>query len=197
MKTLIVYDGCYGSTETYARWMAERLPGAEARRVTEADLLEKYDTVIVGEPVYMERVFPSIRDFLEKNADALAKKITAAFVVCLDPDAKYYRGKMIGGMKYVMDLVACFKVPPAHATVFGGEMNPIKMSEEHKQAILKFYKVVLGEDRSEVPYISRMNKEAAWKFVEDLQRKIEQGPPQGARQDREGTVKNDEKQTNR
>lgn len=53
MKTAVIYQSKYGSTEKYAKWIAEDL-GAEllvGSRVKPADL-QKYDTIIYGGGLY-------------------------------------------------------------------------------------------------------------------------------------------------
>ena len=53
MKTAVIYQSHYGSTETYARWLAEDLGAGlfQADRVKQADL-QQYDTIVYGGGLY-------------------------------------------------------------------------------------------------------------------------------------------------
>ena len=55
MNTIIIYKSKYGSTETYAHWIAEALSCEmrDAKSVKIDDLL-KYDTIIYGGGLYAE-----------------------------------------------------------------------------------------------------------------------------------------------
>ncbi|MGQ4894421.1 MAG: flavodoxin domain-containing protein [Candidatus Njordarchaeia archaeon] len=84
MKILIVYDTKHGSTEQICKWIAEFINNkVDIRRTGEADNLEKYDLIIVGSPIYMERPLSSVTKFLKSHRDVLQRKKVVLFVVGL------------------------------------------------------------------------------------------------------------------
>lgn len=81
MKGIIIYQGRYGATAQYARWLADalRLPMFGAEEATPA-LLAGYDLVILGSSVYVGKLL--IAKWLDRNAGLLAEKKVLLFVVC-------------------------------------------------------------------------------------------------------------------
>lgn len=82
MKTAVIYKSRYGSTETYARWIAEDL-GADllpADSVTPADL-DKYDAIVYGGGLYAGNV--SGVSLLAKNIERVKDKKLYLFTVGL------------------------------------------------------------------------------------------------------------------
>lgn len=86
MRTLIAYRTRYGTTERYARWLAERLPG----QTDLADLgkhgkapLEHYDVIILGSPIYEGLPLRGISTFCERNRQVLLQKKVGLFICCL------------------------------------------------------------------------------------------------------------------
>lgn len=81
MKGIIVYQGRYGATAQYARWLADalRLPLFGTEEATPA-LLAGYDLVILGSSVYVGQLL--ISKWLDRHAGLLAEKKVLLFVVC-------------------------------------------------------------------------------------------------------------------
>ena len=76
MNAIVVYKTKYGSTKTYAEWIAEEL-SADIRdaKTVKADDLLKYDTIIYGGGLYAEGIngVSLITKNYEKLKDILAK----------------------------------------------------------------------------------------------------------------------------
>ncbi len=72
MKGAIFYTSKYGSTQQYAKWIAEAtgLPIFDVREDT-ADL-QQFDFLIIGSPIMYFRL--SIRDWIKKNMSVLETK---------------------------------------------------------------------------------------------------------------------------
>jgi menaquinone-dependent protoporphyrinogen IX oxidase len=81
MKGLIIYQGKYGATDQYARWLAETLsmPLVGAESTTPA-LLTGYDLIILGSSVYVGKLV--IANWLTENLSSLVNKKLFLFIVC-------------------------------------------------------------------------------------------------------------------
>lgn len=84
MNGIIIYQGKYGATEQYAKWLAEsvRLPLLNIDNAAPV-ALEDYDLVILGSSVYVGKF--TIRHWLRQNLTRLAGKKNFFFVVCGTP----------------------------------------------------------------------------------------------------------------
>ncbi len=84
LKILILYRTKYGSTEQYARWIAEEVR-ADLVKIEDFDTarFDQYSTIIIGSPTYMGKI--QTKDFLEKNWDALKTKPVFLFNTGLFP----------------------------------------------------------------------------------------------------------------
>ena len=124
MKTLILYYSKYGTTEKCAQSLADKLEGGadvvgyKERRNADID---KYDTVIIGAPVYMG-MLKKMKSFCEKNLSKLLTKKVGLFICHMDQEEpidekskRYFPQELID-----------------HATSiigFGGAMDTEKMSK--------------------------------------------------------------------
>ncbi len=84
LKILILYRTKYGSTEQYARWIAEEVQ-ADLVKIKDFDtaLFDQYSAIIIGSPTYMGKI--QIKDFLEKNWNTLKAKPVFLFNTGLFP----------------------------------------------------------------------------------------------------------------
>lgn len=84
MKILILYKTKYGSTEQYARWIAEEV-NADIYDVGSfnIDNLDNYDIIIIGSPTYMGQI--KMKGFIEKNWEILKSKNIYLFNVGMFP----------------------------------------------------------------------------------------------------------------
>lgn len=84
MNTLILYSTKYGATKQIAEQLGREL----ADRVTILNMkdgkpdLKKYDTVIVGGSIYMNKIQHSISSYLRANEKELIKKNLGLFIGC-------------------------------------------------------------------------------------------------------------------
>ena len=79
-RGIVLYQSKYGSTEKYARWLAEE-SGYDIIEVkkAKADTMNGYETVILCGAVYASGIAGI--SYLRKNKNALAGKRTAVFCV--------------------------------------------------------------------------------------------------------------------
>ncbi|MGZ3873827.1 MAG: flavodoxin domain-containing protein [Mucilaginibacter sp.] len=84
MNGIIIYQGKYGATEQYAKWLAEsvRLPLLNIDAAIPV-ALENYDFVLLGSSVYVGKF--TIRHWLRQNLTRLAGKKIFFFIVCGTP----------------------------------------------------------------------------------------------------------------
>ena len=95
-KTIVIYKTKYGSTGTYAQWIAEELgcDTVDAKNIKADDLLQ-YDTIIYGGGLYAE-VINGI-GLITKNIEKLADKKVIVYTTGITPlDVRaYYDGEVI------------------------------------------------------------------------------------------------------
>ena len=86
-KSIVIYQSKYGTTERYARWIAEELNGAIVpySRVTLAQL-ENYQNIVFGGAVYIGET--SGTDFFKKYAPILKTKRLFLFTVGISDPAE-------------------------------------------------------------------------------------------------------------
>jgi len=95
MNGILVYDSKYGSTRQYAEWLAEslQLPITSCAKLP-AYRLKDFDFLIIGTPVYMERL--RIKQWLRKVVKSLAGKKLCLFIVnATSPDEHLKREKFV------------------------------------------------------------------------------------------------------
>ncbi len=81
-KAIVVYSSKHGSTEKYAKWIAEALQcKAMNRKEVSATTLAEYDTIIYGGGLYAGMV--NGFGFIKNNIDALKDKRLVLFTVGL------------------------------------------------------------------------------------------------------------------
>ena len=90
MNAIVVYKTKYGSTKTYAEWIAEEL-SSEAVDVKDTDIqkLSEYDAIIYGGGLYAE-VINGV-SIITKNLDKLKNKKIAVYTTGITPlDCRAY-----------------------------------------------------------------------------------------------------------
>ncbi len=123
MRVLIVYDTRRrsGATAHVVSVLAETLRGrglsVDVARPGQADV-EGYDLVVVGSPIYEERVMGSVARFLEEKGSSFADKPVAVFIVCTAQMAgrlgakyaeKHYLPQLLRRLPRRPDAVAIFR----------------------------------------------------------------------------------------
>ena len=86
MSILIAYRTRYGTTERYARLLADRLPGesrladlGHASRLSPGD----YELILIGGPIYGGTILPGISSFCERHREELLSRPVGLFICCL------------------------------------------------------------------------------------------------------------------
>lgn len=85
MKTLLLYATKYGSTKTCVEYLLPKLQGevtAVQYSTKTPIMIEDYDAVIIGSPIYMGKIPKQLADFAENYEQQLLTKKVGIFLVC-------------------------------------------------------------------------------------------------------------------
>jgi len=154
MGTLVVYMSKHGCAEKAARIIGGHLPDNDVSLV---DLkskipidLSRYDTVIIGGPIYLGSLQKGLRNFCEKNLTALLSKRIGLFICCMNQDdaaRKHYEA--------VFD--ESLRSRAVAAGFFGGELDFERLSVIEKS--------VLGQVVNITASVSRFDEAAVREFA--------------------------------
>ncbi len=137
MKAIVIYKSKYGSTKSYAQWIAQELSceAVDASKVKISDLSE-YDTIIYGGGLYAE-VIAGI-SLITKNIDKLKdKKIIVYTTGITPPECREYYDKLVVEKNFkggVLPNIKIFNYP--------GKMVISELSLVHKTAIKTLKKIM-------------------------------------------------------
>ena len=137
MKTIVVYKTKYGSTKTYAEWIAEEL-SCEAVDVKDADIqkLSEYDTIIYGGGLYAE-VINGV-SIITKNLDKLKDKKIAVYTTGITPlDCRAYYDTYVIEKNFKNGV-------PENVKLFNflGKMKMDELSLVHRTALKSLKKIM-------------------------------------------------------
>lgn len=137
MNTIVVYKTKYGSTKTYAQWIADEL-GCEctdAKSITPQELT-KYDAIVYGGGLYAEII--NGVSLITKNIDKLKDKKIAVFSTGITPlDCRDYYDKYVIGKNFKNGVPDCIKV-----FNFTGKMLLDELSVVHRTALKSLKKIM-------------------------------------------------------
>ncbi len=134
LKTLVVYSGKYGTTEEVAKTIS--LITGPARYCTVDNFKEEYrdfDFVVLGAPVYEEKLDTSMMEFVKENSAWLAKKAVAAYCTCLDTN---------GGLRELNNLAFDYQINFLTLKALGGRLILEKLDSDDEVAIEEFLELV-------------------------------------------------------
>lgn len=137
MKTIVVYKTKYGSTKTYAEWIAREL-SCEAVDVknTNIEKLTEYDAIIYGGGLYAE-VINGV-SIITKNLDNLKNKKIAVYTTGITPlDCRAYYDDYVIKRNFkdgVPDNIRVFN--------FLGKMKMDELSVVHRTALKSLKKIM-------------------------------------------------------
>jgi len=137
MKIIVIYKTKYGSTETYAKWISERL-GCEmidAKKVT-VDSLCEYDVIVYGGGLYAEII--NGLSLITKNIEKLSDKKIAVYTTGITPlDCREYYDAMVIEKNFKAGV-------PGNVKVFNftGKMILDELSLVHRTALITLKKIM-------------------------------------------------------
>ncbi len=141
MNAIVIYKTKYGSTKTYAEWIAEELgcSAVEAKGIKAEDL-EKYDTLIYGGGLYAE-VINGV-SLITKNIDRLkGKKLVVYSTGLTPPEYREYYDKLVIEKNFKSEASKKIKV-----FNFLGRMIIDELSIPHKAALKTLKKIMSGKE---------------------------------------------------
>lgn len=140
MNTIVIYKTKYGSTKTYAQWIAESL-GCEicdAKSINAHDLTQ-YDTIVYGGGLYAE-VINGV-SLITKNLELLKGKKIAVYTTGITPlDCRDYYDKMVIEKNFKPEIRNKIKV-----FNFMGKMVLSELSIVHRTALKTLKKIMLSK----------------------------------------------------
>ena len=142
MKAIVVYKTKYGSTKTYAEWIAEKL-GCEAvdAKNVNAEKLAEYDTIVYGGGLYAEII--NGVSLITKNMEMLENKRIFVYTTGITPlDCREYYDKMVKEKNFRPEI--CDRVKVYN---FMGKMVMSELSLVHRTA-LKTLKKIMSEKKN-------------------------------------------------
>ncbi len=141
MSIIVVYKTKYGSTKTYAQWIAEEL-GCQAvdAKTVKIDDLVQYDTIIYGGGLYAE-VINGIT-LITKNIDKLKDKKLVVYTTGITPmEYREYYDKLVIEKNFKSGVPDNMKIYN-----FVGKMILDELSIVHRTAIKSLKKLMQGKE---------------------------------------------------
>lgn len=141
MNAIVIYKSKYGSTKTYAEWIAEEL-GCEALDVkkVKADDLVSYDTIVYGGGLYAETI--NGVNLITKNMEKLIGKKIIVFSTGITPlHYRDYYDKMVMEKNFKGDIKEKVRVYN-----FLGKMIIEELSLPHRAALKTLKKIMSGKE---------------------------------------------------
>lgn len=141
MKYIVVYKSKYGSTKTYAHWIAESL-GCDAFDAKEisADNLTDYDVIIYGGGLYAEVINGSY--LVTKNIERLKDKKIIVYTTGITPvDCRDYYDRLVINKNFkngVPENIKIFNFP--------GKMKLDELSLVHRSALRGLKKIMMAKE---------------------------------------------------
>lgn len=141
MNSIVIYKTKYGSTKTYAEWIAQELScdAVDAKNVKPDDLLQ-YDTIIYGGGLYAEII--NGVSLITKNISLLKDKKIIIFTTGITPAdvTDYYNGEVIE--KNFKNGV------PENIKIFNflGKMKMDELTLVHKTALKALKKIMSAKE---------------------------------------------------
>lgn len=140
MSTIVVYKTKYGSTKTYAEWIAEELgcKAIDAKDISIDELL-KYDTIIYGGGLYAEVIAGAT--LITKNLDKLKNKKLIIYSTGITPlRCTEYYNKLVIEKNFKPEMIEHIKVYN-----FLGKMIIEELSLPHKSALKMLKSIMQGK----------------------------------------------------
>lgn len=141
MNAIVIYKTKYGSTKTYAEWIAEELgcEAIDAKEIKAEDLLS-YDTIIYGGGLYAE-VINGVA-LISKNIEKLSEKKIIVYTTGITPlDCREYYDKLVLQRNFKNGVPENVKIYN-----FLGKMVLEELSVVHRTALKTLKKIMSGKE---------------------------------------------------
>ena len=165
VKSIIIFDTQYGSTQKVAEWIGEGIGGTlKICNVKNVNSLD-YDLIIVGSPIYGQKSLSSIDTFLEKNKTVLANKNVALFIVCGDHPFPEYADHV---RQFLEEFENKIDTVPVAIQAFGGYLDIQDLDEQERDGMIAFWK----SRGWSFTIMDNLDKEAAVAFGQQIRASI-------------------------
>lgn len=137
MNAIVIYKSKYGSTRTYAEWIAQELSCeiAEAKNIKIEDLM-RYDTIIYGGGLYAE-IIAGV-SLITKNIEKLRSKKLIVYSTGITPlECREYYDGLVAAKNFKGDCLNHIRVYN-----FMGKMILSELSVVHRTAIKTLKKIM-------------------------------------------------------
>jgi menaquinone-dependent protoporphyrinogen IX oxidase/uncharacterized pyridoxamine 5'-phosphate oxidase family protein len=132
VKTLILYESRYGSTEIISKDLALILGPAKICRVSEfSGNISDFEFVVICSPVYSETIDERILSFVRENAGILSQRKVALLCVCI--------AESLAG-RYLEPISSLLGDSVVLQSAAGGEINMDKLSSCDRTLVEGFFK---------------------------------------------------------
>ncbi|MBQ4518766.1 MAG: flavodoxin [Clostridia bacterium] len=141
MNAIVIYKTKYGSTKTYAEWIAEELgcEAIDAKEIKAEDLLN-YDTIIYGGGLYAE-VINGVA-LISKNIEKLSEKKIIVYTTGITPlDCREYYDNLVLQRNFKNGVPENVKIYN-----FLGKMVLEELSVVHRTALKTLKKIMSGKE---------------------------------------------------
>ena len=130
IKTLVIYSSKYGTTRDVARIIS--LITGPAIYSTVDEFKQEYidfDFIVIGTPIYTEKINPSIKKFAEENREWLKNKPLSLFCTCLDKN---------GGLERLTELQNLIGVRALSLKAIGGKLIVEDLDQDDQEQLKIF-----------------------------------------------------------
>jgi len=157
MKTIILYGTSHGTTEKCSKMLADKIGGNPTLvnlQENNNPNLSEYDIVIIGSSIVAGKIRKHVKNFANKNVEALLKKKVGIFLCCMEEE---------NPQKYINENFPEEIVKSLFAVgFFGGEFIFEKMGGLERFIIKKMSKT----DKN----VSKIKEENISKFAETVKK---------------------------
>ena len=130
IKTLVIYSSKYGTTRDVARIIS--LITGPAIYSTVDEFKQEYidfDFIVIGTPIYTEKIYLSIKKFAEENREWLKNKPLSLFCTCLDKN---------GGLERLTELQNLIGVRALSLKAIGGKLIVEDLDQDDQEQLKIF-----------------------------------------------------------
>jgi len=134
IRTLVIYSSKYGSTSDAAKIIALVTGPAKYCSVDEfKPEYKEFEFIVVGSPIYQEKLDPSLIEFVDKNREWLKEKPLSLFCTCLDKN---------GGLDHLRSLEDFIDAKALSLKAIGGKLIIDELHPDDHGLIKEFLKKV-------------------------------------------------------
>lgn len=87
MKTVILYESKYGSTQKCATYIKDKHDIQDIKKISDFNgNISDYERIIIGTPVYIGQINKKVKAFIELNQDILFAKEVIIFICAMNDE---------------------------------------------------------------------------------------------------------------